>query len=602
MFLIILSVALFLPVSILYHAPTSTAQTASISVSTNTALAYDCGDGSCSSGNCINSNDESVNGSLCTPDCGAENECNGEGTCISDDTCECAGGWSGSDCTTAPTTGGGGTGQVGDSCTGPSGCATGYCVDSVCTNYAENSEHIGDECTQNGECETDACGSNGTCICQTANDCVSDTYYGNGYTCDTSSGTCGQSTICTGNGDNCHTSCSCPTDEPNCNTDGTCTTEGTVVGSVLLGGTCNAPADCANTNGSCTGGVCVNENGNVGGTGDTCEEAADCQSNNCNTTDAKCVAASGSNSCTYEGTTSTYDENGYCMVEGNTCYDSSGVKGEYAYNSSSQLYCEVGTSGNSCTYDGTTSTYDENGYCMVEGNTCYNSSGVKGEYAYNSSSQLYCYVVSGTATKPAKNPAMQSAKPNGQNIPNGSSSNGNPANCQSGVANNGKCIGIDSGNCNVNGNGSECPSGYCASNGACACTVPTECTSGGCNSNNVCAPGAGAITPIGTGTPTGGTPTGGTPTGGTPTGTAYKGPKLQDVLENIKSVAIDIAGSLVIIGWIIAGILYLTAAGAPDKIKIAKEAMIACVIGTILVVLAMASTTIVGMIGQALGV
>lgn len=69
----------------------------------------------------------------------------------------------------------------------------------------------------------------------------------------------------------------------------------------------------------------------------------------------------------------------------------------------------------------------------------------------------------------------------------------------------------------------------------------------------------------------------------------------------VKSTAISIATPIVVIGWVVAGILYLTAAGAPDKINLAKGAVKACVIGTVLVVLAMGSTAIVDVIRNAFG-
>lgn len=59
-----------------------------------------------------------------------------------------------------------------------------------------------------------------------------------------------------------------------------------------------------------------------------------------------------------------------------------------------------------------------------------------------------------------------------------------------------------------------------------------------------------------------------------------------DILTKIKDLLLLIASSIVVIGWVIAGILYLTAAGSPEKTKLAKQALIAAVIGTILVVLA----------------
>ncbi len=46
-----------------------------------------------------------------------------------------------------------------------------------------------------------------------------------------------------------------------------------------------------------------------------------------------------------------------------------------------------------------------------------------------------------------------------------------------------------------------------------------------------------------------------------------------------------IGGGVVVIGWIVAGILYLTAAGGP-RMEVAKKAIIACVIGTMLIIIA----------------
>ena len=56
--------------------------------------------------------------------------------------------------------------------------------------------------------------------------------------------------------------------------------------------------------------------------------------------------------------------------------------------------------------------------------------------------------------------------------------------------------------------------------------------------------------------------------------------------DEVKKIAVSIGTAIVVIGWIIAGILYLTAAGAPDKVQTAKKAMIASIIGTVLVVIA----------------
>ena len=78
--------------------------------------------------------------------------------------------------------------------------------------------------------------------------------------------------------------------------------------------------------------------------------------------------------------------------------------------------------------------------------------------------------------------------------------------------------------------------------------------------------------------------------------------KLGDVANNILTVVVEIAGAITFIGWIIAGILYLTSAGAPEKMNIAKKAAIAAAIGTVLVVLATGSGAIIDIIRDSIGV
>ena len=63
-------------------------------------------------------------------------------------------------------------------------------------------------------------------------------------------------------------------------------------------------------------------------------------------------------------------------------------------------------------------------------------------------------------------------------------------------------------------------------------------------------------------------------------------PLVSGMFDNVAELALYIGGSIVVIGWVIAGILYLTAAGSPEKTGIAKKALIAAVIGTVLVVFA----------------
>jgi len=70
------------------------------------------------------------------------------------------------------------------------------------------------------------------------------------------------------------------------------------------------------------------------------------------------------------------------------------------------------------------------------------------------------------------------------------------------------------------------------------------------------------------------------------------------MVGKIKDAFVTIGGSIVIIGWIVAGILYLTAAGSPEKTGTAKKALIAAVIGTALIILAVgAEATIKALLG-----
>ncbi len=65
---------------------------------------------------------------------------------------------------------------------------------------------------------------------------------------------------------------------------------------------------------------------------------------------------------------------------------------------------------------------------------------------------------------------------------------------------------------------------------------------------------------------------------------------LNEMAAKAEQVAETVGTSIVVIGWIIAGILWLTSGGSPEKTGLAKKAILACVIGTILVVLAATDT------------
>jgi len=69
--------------------------------------------------------------------------------------------------------------------------------------------------------------------------------------------------------------------------------------------------------------------------------------------------------------------------------------------------------------------------------------------------------------------------------------------------------------------------------------------------------------------------------------------KLCTFVSSVRNLSLTVGGSIVAIGWVIAGILYLTSAGSPEKTGTAKKALIACVIGTILVVISVSAGQII---------
>jgi hypothetical protein len=77
--------------------------------------------------------------------------------------------------------------------------------------------------------------------------------------------------------------------------------------------------------------------------------------------------------------------------------------------------------------------------------------------------------------------------------------------------------------------------------------------------------------------------------------------KLNAMLGSVKAVAIGIGITLGVIGWVVAGIMWLTSAGSPEKTGLAKKALIAAVIGTVLVVVAQGTNVVQDIICQSLG-
>lgn len=62
--------------------------------------------------------------------------------------------------------------------------------------------------------------------------------------------------------------------------------------------------------------------------------------------------------------------------------------------------------------------------------------------------------------------------------------------------------------------------------------------------------------------------------------------KLDTIVQNVGDAAQSIGAGLAVVGFIIAGILWLTSAGSPEKTGLAKKALIAAAIGAALVAVA----------------
>ena len=72
----------------------------------------------------------------------------------------------------------------------------------------------------------------------------------------------------------------------------------------------------------------------------------------------------------------------------------------------------------------------------------------------------------------------------------------------------------------------------------------------------------------------------------------------EDFVASVAVAFIVVSSSIVVIGWIIAGILWLLSGGSPEKTGTAKKATWAAVIGTALVVIAiLAEDIIAGLLG-----
>jgi hypothetical protein len=73
-----------------------------------------------------------------------------------------------------------------------------------------------------------------------------------------------------------------------------------------------------------------------------------------------------------------------------------------------------------------------------------------------------------------------------------------------------------------------------------------------------------------------------------------EGITIQSMIDAAVMLALYIGGAIVVILWVVTGILFLTALGDPSKLTLAKKALFASIIGTILIIVASSAVYLVG--------
>jgi len=71
------------------------------------------------------------------------------------------------------------------------------------------------------------------------------------------------------------------------------------------------------------------------------------------------------------------------------------------------------------------------------------------------------------------------------------------------------------------------------------------------------------------------------------------GVTIQGLVDGAVQTTLYIASGIVVILWVMTGIIFLTAQGAPEKISTGKKALIASVAGTILIIVASGALNLV---------
>ena len=71
------------------------------------------------------------------------------------------------------------------------------------------------------------------------------------------------------------------------------------------------------------------------------------------------------------------------------------------------------------------------------------------------------------------------------------------------------------------------------------------------------------------------------------------------IIHSIENVALLVASGVVVVMWIVTGLLFLTASGAPEKLGAAKKGVIYSLIGTAVVIIAGSA---IALVSQILGI
>ncbi len=69
-------------------------------------------------------------------------------------------------------------------------------------------------------------------------------------------------------------------------------------------------------------------------------------------------------------------------------------------------------------------------------------------------------------------------------------------------------------------------------------------------------------------------------------GLTFAAVTIQSMVDAAVQTALYIASGVVVILWVMTGIIFLTAQGAPEKLSTGKKALIASVAGTVLIIIA----------------